>query len=178
MFVLVGNKLDLESEREVDAKEAEAFAKEKKFLFFEVSAKTGENVREMFQNYIYPRMAEKFRIFGDEYEGPVQQGDSKQNEAGIKLDDEGEKKKKKRQIGASSHRLYALGGDERAQKEKDVKGKGGRRGIEKRRIDEFFQIEQRQRRRKKKVERVQRVYDEYSFTQPVFQPFEQGFFAH
>ena len=48
MFVLVGNKLDLESEREVSAKEAEAFAKEKKFLFFEVSAKTGENVRVNF----------------------------------------------------------------------------------------------------------------------------------
>ena len=32
MFVLVGNKLDLESERQVNAKEAEAFAKEKKFL--------------------------------------------------------------------------------------------------------------------------------------------------
>jgi small GTP-binding protein len=112
MFVLVGNKLDLESERQVNAKEAEAFAKEKKFLFFEVSAKTGENVREMFQNYIYPRMAEKFRIFGDEYEGPVQQGDVKQNEAGIKLDDEGEKKKKKKGCCGKSKKSKKKDGNE------------------------------------------------------------------
>ena len=66
IFVLVGNKIDLNDKRQVSIKEGENFANEKEFIFFEVSAKTGEGVQELFNNYIFPEMTKKFKIVGDE----------------------------------------------------------------------------------------------------------------
>ncbi|RPA83483.1 ras-domain-containing protein [Ascobolus immersus RN42] len=52
IIALAGNKLDLatgpESKRAVESSEAEAYAKEAGLLFFETSAKTAENVKELF----------------------------------------------------------------------------------------------------------------------------------
>jgi len=48
IIALAGNKLDLESSREVEASVAEAYAKEAGLLFFETSAKTGHGVTELF----------------------------------------------------------------------------------------------------------------------------------
>jgi Ras-related protein Rab-5C len=52
IIALAGNKLDLVSEqpdkRAIPTAEAEAYAKEAGLLFFETSAKTAENVRELF----------------------------------------------------------------------------------------------------------------------------------
>jgi Ras-related protein Rab-5C len=52
IIALAGNKLDLVTEqpdkRAIPAAEAEAYAKEAGLLFFETSAKTAENVRELF----------------------------------------------------------------------------------------------------------------------------------
>ena len=76
IFVLVGNKTDLEENRMVQVKEAEDFATEKGFLFQEVSAKTGENVEELFNNKIFTEMARKYNI-GDEEEDNGEAG--KQN---------------------------------------------------------------------------------------------------
>lgn len=94
IFVLVGNKIDLEANRQVSIKEAEEFAKQNDFLFFEVSAKTGVNVHELFNNNIFPAMAKKFNIVGDE-EG----GEENKNEEGknnnVKLGEEKVKKEKK-----------------------------------------------------------------------------------
>jgi len=45
---LAGNKLDLSSQRKVDAKDAKAYADENGCIFFETSAKTGANVQEIF----------------------------------------------------------------------------------------------------------------------------------
>ena len=94
IFVLVGNKIDLETNRQVSIKEAEEFAKQNDFLFFEVSAKTGVNVHELFNNNIFPAMAKKFNIVGDE-EG----GEENKNEEGknnnVKLGEEKVKKEKK-----------------------------------------------------------------------------------
>jgi len=45
---LAGNKCDLESKREVPEQEARKYAQENKCLFFETSAKSGQNVNEIF----------------------------------------------------------------------------------------------------------------------------------
>jgi len=49
-LVLVGNKSDLEQEREVPKEEAEEFAKNNNMLFYETSALTGENIQKLFQD--------------------------------------------------------------------------------------------------------------------------------
>jgi len=47
-IVLVGNKIDLQEDREVTFLEASRFAQENDLLFLETSAKSGENVEEVF----------------------------------------------------------------------------------------------------------------------------------
>jgi GTPase SAR1 family protein len=50
VFVLIGNKVDLEEMRKVSTEEGMALAKEiGAVAFIETSAKTGKNVEEMFQ---------------------------------------------------------------------------------------------------------------------------------
>jgi small GTP-binding protein len=48
VIVLVGNKKDLEDEREVTFMEASRFAQENGIMFLETSAKTGESIEEAF----------------------------------------------------------------------------------------------------------------------------------
>lgn len=48
VILLVGNKKDIEEEREVTFLEASTFAQENQLIFLETSAKTGENVEEAF----------------------------------------------------------------------------------------------------------------------------------
>ena len=83
IFVLVGNKIDLEEKRTVDKKEAEDYATEKGFLFYEVSAKTGEQVQELFDTKIFPEMARKFHIEDEDDEGG--ENEEEQNGGGVKL---------------------------------------------------------------------------------------------
>ena len=89
IFVLVGNKIDLEENRAVTQKEAEDFANEKGFLFFEVSAKTGEQIQELFENKLFPEMSRKFNI-GEEEE----EENGEQNQ-GVKLNEPNIQDKKK-----------------------------------------------------------------------------------
>ena len=92
----VNETKDLESNRLVATKEAEDYATEKGFLFFEVSAKTGDNVDELFEKKIFPEMARKYNI-GDEEE---EKGESAEQHAGteakgVKLNDTNKQAKKK-----------------------------------------------------------------------------------
>ena len=48
IVLLVGNKADMEAQRQVPREMAEAYAKEEGLLFAEASAKTGDGVSELF----------------------------------------------------------------------------------------------------------------------------------
>ena len=46
--ILIGNKVDLENERQVSYEEGQAFAKKHDLVFFETSAKSSHNVEKAF----------------------------------------------------------------------------------------------------------------------------------
>ena len=94
IFVLVGNKIDLEDKRAVQINEAEQFATERGFLFYEVSAKSGENIQELFENKIFPEMARKFHIEDEDGEGENEENND-QNAGGLKLNQNNQPPKKK-----------------------------------------------------------------------------------
>lgn len=48
VIMLIGNKSDLESRRDVQKEEGEAFAREHGLIFMETSAKTAANVEDAF----------------------------------------------------------------------------------------------------------------------------------
>ncbi|KAJ5074809.1 rab5 family gtpase [Anaeramoeba ignava] len=48
-ILLIGNKVDVKDQRKVKYEEAAEYAKENEFLFYESSAKSGENVEESFK---------------------------------------------------------------------------------------------------------------------------------
>ena len=48
VMALVGNKVDMTDQRQISSEEAAKFAEENGLYYYECSAKTGENVREMF----------------------------------------------------------------------------------------------------------------------------------
>ncbi|KAF6733122.1 Ras-related protein Rab-44 [Oryzias melastigma] len=60
-ILLLGNKMDMEQEREVTLKAAERLAFENKVMFYEVSAYTGKNVTESLTHLA------NFSSFGSEY---------------------------------------------------------------------------------------------------------------
>ena len=63
LMVLVGNKIDLEERREVSYNEGSIFAQKNGMLFFECSAKTGNNVEKIFMEStqeIYSRIKKGF----------------------------------------------------------------------------------------------------------------------
>ena len=72
IFALVGNKIDLNEQREVSINEGEKFAEENNFIFEEVSAKTGENFPELFYKKIFEQIIIKFRPGGQQIEQEVQ----------------------------------------------------------------------------------------------------------
>ena len=49
IIILVGNKDDLNTEREISTAEGQEFAEQNNLLFFETSAKTGHNIDTVFK---------------------------------------------------------------------------------------------------------------------------------
>ena len=92
--ILVGNKLDLEENRQVSYEEGKKHAEDNGFIdFFETSAKTGENISKMFikiSNILYE---EHLRFKGIETDDQFQT--FKQKKPNIKLVKKKEKKGKK-----------------------------------------------------------------------------------
>jgi Ras-related protein Rab-6A len=68
VFVLIGNKNDLENERKVTFEEGKKFAEENNFIFQEVSAKTGKNFETLFEVQIYEAIYNKFKSEFDKRE--------------------------------------------------------------------------------------------------------------
>ena len=64
--ILIGNKLDLESKRQVTKKEAEEFANENEILFMEVSAKDNMNVKEAFMKIAHEAVKKRQEILSKE----------------------------------------------------------------------------------------------------------------
>ena len=63
---LVGNKCDLESQRQVNVNEGEELAKMRNFTFFETSAKENKDVKKMFEFFAY-KLIQYFEKNKDEY---------------------------------------------------------------------------------------------------------------
>ena len=51
-MILVGNKCDLEDERQIKNEDGKEYAKKKEIKFFEVSAKNGTNLNEVFETIV------------------------------------------------------------------------------------------------------------------------------
>ena len=71
IFVLVGNKIDLNNERNVSFEEGKKYAEDNNFIFEEVSAKTGENFPELFYNKLFEQINIKFKPGGQQLEQEI-----------------------------------------------------------------------------------------------------------
>ena len=72
IFGLVGNKIDLEDQRQVTKEEGEKYAQDNNIIFQEVSAKTGDNFSDLFYKKIFEQIIIKFRPGGQTAEQEVQ----------------------------------------------------------------------------------------------------------
>jgi len=61
VFVLIGNKIDLEDKRQISFEEGKKFAEENNYIFQEVSAKTGDNFEKLFEVQIFEGVYNKFK---------------------------------------------------------------------------------------------------------------------
>ena len=84
--IILGNKCDLNENREVTYEEGENYAKNLGYHFYETSAKTGENVKEAFED-IFEQL---YKIYEEEIEGSKE---FKKSET-ISLNSKHDKKKK------------------------------------------------------------------------------------
>ena len=89
IFALVGNKNDLEENRDVTIEEGQKFAQEHDFIFQETSAKTGDGFSELFYKSIFEKIRTKFRPGG-------QQPTSEVNEIKFNIEQEAKKSETKR----------------------------------------------------------------------------------
>jgi Ras-related protein Rab-1A len=88
---LVGNKSDLEEDRKIQKDDGEKFAKEKKLIFFESSAKTNENVEKIYMYFAY-KLVNYFSENKDKYiNSDITKNKLKLNAEEIKIEQKEEK---------------------------------------------------------------------------------------
>ena len=64
IFALVGNKSDLNENRQVTIEEGQKFAEDNNFIFQEISAKENDGFSELFNDKIFNEIGEKFNLEG------------------------------------------------------------------------------------------------------------------
>jgi len=83
IFALVGNKNDLENDRQVKTEEGEKFAKEHSYIFHEISAKTADGFDELFYKKLFDEMKVKFNLGSTTSEPPKIEEEEKDNKFNI-----------------------------------------------------------------------------------------------
>ena len=80
VFALIGNKIDLESQRKVSFEDGKKFAEQNNFVFQEVSAKTGKNFENLFDVQIFEAVFNKFRAEFEKRDGGEEQPNFETND--------------------------------------------------------------------------------------------------
>ena len=80
VFALIGNKIDLESQRKVSFEDGKKFAEQNNFVFQEVSAKTGKNFENLFDVQIFEAVYNKFRAEFEKRDGGEEQPNFETND--------------------------------------------------------------------------------------------------
>ena len=80
VFALIGNKIDLESQRKVSFENGKKFAEQNNFVFQEVSAKTGKNFENLFDVQIFEAVYNKFRAEFEKRDGGEEQPNFETND--------------------------------------------------------------------------------------------------
>ena len=106
VFVLIGNKIDLENQRKVSFEEGKKLAEQNNFIFQEVSAKTGKNFENLFEVKIYESVYNTFKKEFEKREGEIEEqpnfntndnaNDTKDNKLKLENNNINEQKTKKK----------------------------------------------------------------------------------
>ena len=80
VFALIGNKMDLESQRKISYEEGKKLAEKNNFVFQEISAKTGKNFENLFEVQIFETVYNKFRKEFEKREEGIEQPNFETND--------------------------------------------------------------------------------------------------
>ena len=95
-IILIGNKSDLEEEREVETEKGKKLAEEYGFSFFETSSKEGTNVHESILELALKIVGQKEKEEKSEEGKERDKGKKKENKKVIKLKKEKKPRKKRK----------------------------------------------------------------------------------